>query len=572
MKHTKFSKILSVVLTVAVVMLSSVSAFAGAQINAEQDVASTDVNITYTGTAEGINLAGLSVVIIGPATTAESGELQFDETKDIIAGTQVFVDENGNYTGKFTLSNDTDKDGHSVVKRGYYKVIAASNDEVVNCVFYFARPAERKDALKTILTTTSNDTVVSTIDNAVEILGINADFWAMLKTNEEKLNAAACIKANAELKKIDAENIKDTDVSLAATQMDKEIFTAVLNANNGDITDLNAYKDIIANESALTLYNSMKDTVKAKVVELVSGKGYENFAAFNAELEDIIKMAYIVTSGSEIATVYQYAQDLELDKASAFNSLASDKLKSEAVEAVRNAKPKTLDELNTEFTKAVNARTGSGNSGTTGGSSGSGSSTGGTKIDAEVVKPSTPSVKYTDLTGYAWAEKAIYDLTEREVLSGYGDGIFGPEKLIKREEFAKVIVAAMYGEEADKANVTPSFADAQGAWYSLYIGYGEKIGILSGFDANTFGVGKNISRQDIMAILYRVMLEKGYKANTTPIDFTDSADIYDYAKDAVYALANAGVVTGYNGAINPQGEATRAEVAVMVSNFITLFE
>lgn len=101
MKHTKFCKLLSVVLTVVMVMLSSVSVFAGSTLTASQDIATTEVNLTYTGTAEGINPVGLAVVMIGPATEDAEGNLVFDETKDIISGMQVFVDENGSYTGKF---------------------------------------------------------------------------------------------------------------------------------------------------------------------------------------------------------------------------------------------------------------------------------------------------------------------------------------------------------------------------------------------------------------------------------------------------------------------------------------
>ena len=67
------------------------------------------------------------------------------------------------------------------------------------------------------------------------------------------------------------------------------------------------------------------------------------------------------------------------------------------------------------------------------------------------------------------------------------------------------------------------------------------------------------------------MVAYGIDVNTTAIAYGDAADIDDYAKDAVYALANAGVVGGYeDGSMRPQGEATRAEVAVMIYKFLNV--
>ena len=575
MKHTKFCKLLSVVLTVVMVMLSSVSVFAGSTLTASQDIATTEVNLTYTVTAEGINPVGLAVVMIGPATEDAEGNLVFDETKDIISGMQVFVDENGSYTGKFVLSSDTDADGNSVVKAGYYKIVASSNDEVVDTVIYFAAPSDRKGALKRILEATDDATVVSVIDSSANMLGIDEDIWDLLPDTKAKEKAAKAIRANAVMKTIDKNNIKDADVAKAADQINKEALTAILNADKGVVSDLNDYKDVIDNTDAMTLYDGLKDDAKKEMIKLISGKNYENYEALDKDLGDMARLAYINADGSDIDTVSKYAKDLDLDKADDFDKIASSRLKKEAIDAVKAAKATTIEDLNKAFTKAVNARLTGGSSGGVADrdNSGSGNGSGNTTIiKSDTVNPDdSKALDYIDIDNYPWAKDSINELTKLNVLTGYGDRLFGPANPIKREEFAKVIVAAMYGEEADKANVVPAFVDAQNAWYSSYVGYGAQIGIISGYSADTFGVGQNIKRQDIMAILYRIMVAKGYAVNTTPIAYSDAADIYDYAKDAVYALANAGVVSGYNGAINPNGEATRAEVAVMVANFIKLF-
>ena len=177
---------------------------------------------------------------------------------------------------------------------------------------------------------------------------------------------------------------------------------------------------------------------------------------------------------------------------------------------------------------------------------------------------------FNDLDGYPWAYEAITSLYKAGIISGYGNGRFEPQNNIKREEFVTIAVAAFY-KDADAEAC--SFSDvSEEAWYYKNIAVGASNGIINGMDDNSFGVGKNITRQDIAVILYRIADDKLEKPENYNL-FSDDEDIADYAKEAVYALRAAGVINGVSDSeFAPAKNATRAETAVMVYRFLSLIE
>lgn len=168
-------------------------------------------------------------------------------------------------------------------------------------------------------------------------------------------------------------------------------------------------------------------------------------------------------------------------------------------------------------------------------------------------------VKFTDIDGVQWAKEAIDALSAEGIISGIGGGQFAPEANVTREQFVKMIVSAMNMEIAEG---NADFEDIeQGAWYLSYVNTAVKNGVISGTGDGKFGVGLNITRQDAAVILYRAakLSAKG------ELSFTDSADIADYAKDAVKTLGNMEVISGTgDGSFAPKATCTRAQAAVMI--------
>lgn len=118
------------------------------------------------------------------------------------------------------------------------------------------------------------------------------------------------------------------------------------------------------------------------------------------------------------------------------------------------------------------------------------------------------------------------------------------------------------------------FTDLTGASVSYCSGYAQWAylnDIVNGTSSTTFSPGNAISRQDICVIIYNYLTEQlGLNLSTSSASFSDSSSVASYAKDAVNAMVNIGIIQGDNNSkINPTNAATRAEVATM---FMRLYE
>ena len=177
---------------------------------------------------------------------------------------------------------------------------------------------------------------------------------------------------------------------------------------------------------------------------------------------------------------------------------------------------------------------------------------------APTTEPTVP--KFSDLTTVSWAEKAISSLCEKHIISGYDDGTFRPDDTITREEFIKLIICAF--DLMDEQAVYRFKDGSADMWYAPYIASAEAKGIITGYDDNTVGIGKFISRQEMAAIAYRAA---SLEASDDYQKFDDDADIDDYAKEAVYTLKSKGVINGIgDGIFSPNTNATRAESAKII--------
>ena len=114
-----------------------------------------------------------------------------------------------------------------------------------------------------------------------------------------------------------------------------------------------------------------------------------------------------------------------------------------------------------------------------------------------------------------------------------------------------------------------------GKWYADAITWTAENGIFAGYDKDKFGPDDPITREQLAAIFYRYADYKGYdltvKGNLDK--FKDADKITDYAKTAMQWAVGSGLVKGKSGnLLDPQGTATRAEIAAMLHRFIEKYE
>jgi len=181
-------------------------------------------------------------------------------------------------------------------------------------------------------------------------------------------------------------------------------------------------------------------------------------------------------------------------------------------------------------------------------------------------------VNFSDVAPDAWYHAAVTFNASRGVVSGTSDVTFRPNAAITRGQFIVMLLRA-YGIEPD-AGAENNFADAGNTYYTNYLAKAKEMGITTGIGDNFFALEGNITRQDMLTMLYRALdkLEELPEAakSTNLSDFSDVNLVGDYSRDAITALVQAGVVSGNQGKIEPQGQSTRAQMAQLLYNLLSL--
>ena len=172
---------------------------------------------------------------------------------------------------------------------------------------------------------------------------------------------------------------------------------------------------------------------------------------------------------------------------------------------------------------------------------------------------------YSDVSPDAWYAGAVDYVTRHELMNGVGNGRFNPSGSTSRAMLVTTLWR-MKGEPV--VNYLMQFSDVPGGtWYAEAVRWAASERIAEGYNGR-FSPDDPVSREQLVAILWRYA---GSPAAESGQDFTDEGGISDYAAQAVdWARAN-GVVNGKGGnRFDPQGSATRAEVAAILQNFQAL--
>lgn len=182
-----------------------------------------------------------------------------------------------------------------------------------------------------------------------------------------------------------------------------------------------------------------------------------------------------------------------------------------------------------------------------------------------------PSLDFTDLDITAWYHEAVDYALENGMMSGYGSGVFGPNNSLSRAMLCQIL----YNLEDRPATGQSAFDDvANTAWYADAVTWANANGIVSGYGDGCFGPNDAITREQLATILWRYAQFKGYDTTQGGMairEFSDYETISDYAVDAMTWAVNTGVVGGYEDkTLRPRNGATRAQVAQMLMNFLKI--
>ena len=184
-----------------------------------------------------------------------------------------------------------------------------------------------------------------------------------------------------------------------------------------------------------------------------------------------------------------------------------------------------------------------------------------------------PSAGFTDVPGEGnWAHAGIDYCVANGLMSGVGDNLFAPKMTTTRAQ----IVQILYNLEGEpKVSGTMPFTDLTQNWYKDAVLWAYQTGVVSGTSATTFAPDLPVTREQIAVILMGYA-EKvlGVTRTWTPADlsgFPDAGSVSGWAKDALADAVALGLISGAsNGGqtyLEPQGSATREQVATILMEF-----
>ena len=165
----------------------------------------------------------------------------------------------------------------------------------------------------------------------------------------------------------------------------------------------------------------------------------------------------------------------------------------------------------------------------------------------EDTKPSKTG--FNDVASSAWYADAVQYVTDKGLMNGTDDNQFSPNASTTRAMLMTVL--ARYAGEDTTGGAT---------WYEKGMNWAKAKGVSDGTNPNA-----NITREQLVTMMYRYAGSP--KADGKLDSFSDAASVRTYAADAMqWAVAN-GIVNGSNGKLNPQNNATRAQVAAILMRF-----
>ena len=187
--------------------------------------------------------------------------------------------------------------------------------------------------------------------------------------------------------------------------------------------------------------------------------------------------------------------------------------------------------------------------------------------------PNTGANPFTDVSEKDWFYSDVMFVYENGLMLGTSKTLFSPYGTATRGMMA-TILWRMEGSPVPKGK--NSFTDVEaGKWYADAITWTAENSIFAGYGKDKFGPDDPITREQLAAIFYRYADYKGYDLTIkgNPDKFKDADKITDYAKTAMQWAVGSGLVKGKSGnLLDPQGTATRAEIAAMLHRFIEKYE
>jgi len=179
---------------------------------------------------------------------------------------------------------------------------------------------------------------------------------------------------------------------------------------------------------------------------------------------------------------------------------------------------------------------------------------------------------FSDIS-YSIFKNEISALKDYKIVAGVGENKFNPSSLLKRAEFVQMLVNGLNL----KGTSMKYFDDVKSSdWYYNAVSVAKQYGLVEGVGGNKFNPNDNISRQEIMVILYRAAQNKNIIPNEptktySSVPFADESSISSWAREAIDYMRTIGVLDNSGGRFDPLGYPTREEMSYYLYKLLKVY-
>ena len=175
---------------------------------------------------------------------------------------------------------------------------------------------------------------------------------------------------------------------------------------------------------------------------------------------------------------------------------------------------------------------------------------------------------FHDVTEGDWFYDAVRYAYETGLMDGVGDNLFAPNSQTTRAQLVTILYR-LAGQPAVSGDLP--FTDVEaGTWYTDAVVWAAENGIVNGTTDATFAPGEDITREQLVTVLYRYAESKGYdvSASADLSGYPDADQIQSYAAESVAWAVAEGLIQGFeDNTLRPAGNATRAQIATILMRF-----
>lgn len=174
-----------------------------------------------------------------------------------------------------------------------------------------------------------------------------------------------------------------------------------------------------------------------------------------------------------------------------------------------------------------------------------------------------PESGYDDVSYGEWFFDAVRWARDKGLMTGYGDGSFGPDNAISRAQLAQVIWNRAGRPETDYAGASKFVDCSPSDFYASAVSWCSSNGYMTGYDEAHFGPADVMTREQLATVLWR--MEGSPVASGDLSSFPDADRVSEFAREAMRWAVQMGAISGQGstGELDPQGMLTRAQTATI---------